>query len=106
MPFDAYFYLIAALAVVIAVWTFRVAKQRFALRWYVNLIGTGWVAMAVFMIGAWWLSASGVLAQTLGPDAVKVGFAAPLNATIIAIGWYAISIQMPGFIRFIKNNRP
>lgn len=103
MPIDIFFYVIVALAAVVAGLTYRAAKRRFALRWHVNLIGAAWVALAVFTVGAWWLSASGVLEQALGLNAPKVGFAAPMNATIIAIGWYAISIQLPGFIRFMKN---
>lgn len=106
MTFDAYFYLFVILAVVLAVWTFHIGKHRFALRWYINLVGAGWVAVAVFMAGAWWLSASGIMAQILGPNAVKVGFSAPMNATIIAMSWYFIAIQLPGFIRLLKNRRP
>lgn len=52
MTFDAYFYLFVILAVVLSVWTFHIGKHRFALRWYINLVGAGWVAVAVFMAGA------------------------------------------------------
>lgn len=104
--FDFYFLMILALAISMAAWVFRIAKKRFALRWHVNLIGAGWVTMAIVAMGAWWMSASGVMESTVGPDAPVVNFGAPLNATIIAIFWYFISIQLPGFIQLIKNHRP